>query len=45
MVFLAPAIITIISGTFQPLFCIASSNGAYFSVFSCIFSFENESLV
>ena len=41
VVFLPPTVITIILGMFQPLFCISSSSGAYFSTFSCIFSFEN----
>ena len=45
VVLLAPAVITIRSGAFQPLFCISSSNGAYFLVFSSNFSCENLSLV
>ena len=45
MVLLAPVVITIRSGAFQPLFRISSSNGAYFLVFSSIFSCENLSLV
>ena len=35
VVLLALATIAIRSSTFQPLFCIFSSNGAYFSIFSC----------
>ena len=45
MVLLAPAVITIRSGAFQPLFHISSSTRAYFPVFSSIFSCENLSLV
>ena len=45
MVLLAPAVISIRSRVFQPLFRTSSSNGAYFSVFSSIFSCENLSLV
>ena len=45
MVLLAPAVITIRSRAFQPLFLISSSNGAYFSIFSSIFLCENLSLV
>ena len=45
MVLLALAVITIRSGAFQPLFRISLSNGAYFSIFSSIFSCENLSLV
>ena len=45
MVLLALTVITIRSEIFQPLFCISSSNGAYFSVFSNILSCENLSLV
>ena len=45
MVLLAPVVITIRSGTFQPLFHISSSNGVCFSNFFSIFSCENLSLV
>ena len=45
VVLLAPPVITIRSGVFQPLFCTSLSNGAYFSVFSSISSCENLSLV
>ena len=45
MVLLAPAMITIRLGAFQPLFHIALSNGAYFLIFSNIFSCENLSLI
>ena len=45
MVLLAPAVITIRSRAFQPLFCTSLSNGAYFSIFSSIFSYENLLLV
>ena len=45
LVLLASAMITIRLGAFQPLFRISSSNGAYFSIFSSIFSCENLSLV
>ena len=45
VVLLAPAVITIRSGAFQPLFHISSSNGAYFLVFFSIFLCENLSLV
>ena len=45
MVLLAPAVITIRLGAFQPLFYISSSNRAYFSIFSRILSCENLSLV
>ena len=45
MVLLAPTVITIRSEVFQPLLHISSSKGAYFLVFSIIFSWKNLLLV
>ena len=45
VVLLAPNVIIMISRTFQPLFCIFSKRKAYFSNFSCIFLYENPSLI
>ena len=45
IVLLARAVITIRSKVFEPLFHISLRNGAYFSVFSNIFLYENPSLV
>ena len=45
VVHLASTVIMIRLGKIQLLLCISSINGAYFSIFSCIFSYKNWLLV